>query len=126
MVKQLSKIFFFFLFFVLFLNNLFERFIINLNDLNELLINPINPSLMTDTLNESIFCRLPNNDDKLPLKIKPTLNDSRQVFEVADVDVINKFISSSSQETKFYLQIIIPYLLLYLPDQKFLNNIYNR
>jgi len=101
------------------------RLIVNINELKDLLLNPLTP-VMTDTLFDSVFCRLPTNDNKLPLKNKHTLNDNRQVLEVADADTINKFLSSCSQETKLNLHIIIPYLLLYIPDQVFLETIYNR
>ncbi|CAF3761845.1 unnamed protein product [Rotaria sordida] len=101
------------------------KMIINLNNLKDLLINQLNPS-MTDTLFDSIFCRLPTNDNKLPLKHKNTLNDNRQILEVADTNTINEFISSCSQETKLNLHIIIPYILLYVSDQVFLETIYNR
>jgi hypothetical protein len=95
------------------------------NELKDLVTNQLNP-LMTDTLFDSVFCRLPTNDNKLPLKNKNTLNDNRQVLEVADADTINKFLLSCSQETKLNLHIIIPYILLYIPDQTFLETIYNR
>jgi hypothetical protein len=95
------------------------------NELKDLVTNQLNP-LMTDTLFDSVFCRLPTNDNKLPLKNKNTLNDNRQVLEVADTDTINKFLLSCSQETKLNLHIIIPYILLYIPDQTFLETIYNR
>jgi hypothetical protein len=98
---------------------------VNVNDLKDFLINQMNP-VMTDTLFDSVFCRLPTNDNKLPLKNKNTLNDNRQVLEVADADTINKFIISCSEETKLNLHIIIPYLLLYISDQTFLETIYNR
>ncbi|CAF4183246.1 unnamed protein product, partial [Rotaria sp. Silwood2] len=101
------------------------KLIINLNDLKDLLINQLNPS-MTDTLFDSIFCRLPTNDNKLPLKNKNTLNDNRQILEVADTDTINQFILSCSKETKLNLHITIPYILLYISDQVFLETIYNR
>jgi hypothetical protein len=101
------------------------RLIVNLNDLKDYLINQLNPK-MTETLFDSVFCRLPTNDNTLPLKNKNTLNDNRQVLEVADADTINKFIYSCSQEAKLNLNIIIPYILLYIPDQKFLETIYNR
>ena len=89
------------------------------------LTNQLNP-LMTETLFESVFCRLPTTDSKLPLKNKNTLNDNRQVLEVADADTIKKFILSCSQETKLNIHIIIPYILLYIPDEIFLQTIYNR
>jgi hypothetical protein len=95
------------------------------NELKDLVTNQLNP-LMTDTLFDSVFCRLPTNDNKLTLKNKNTLNDNRQVLEVADADTINKFLLSCSQETKLNLHIIIPYILLYIPDQTFLETIYNR
>jgi hypothetical protein len=81
---------------------------------------------MTDTLFDSVFCRLPTNDNKLPLKNKNTLNDNRQVLEVADAETIKKFLLSCSQETKLNLHIDIPYILLYISDQTFLETIYNR
>ena len=81
---------------------------------------------MTDTLFDSVFCRLPVTDNRLPLKNKNTLNDNRQMLEVASTNTINKFILSCSQETKLYLHVIIPYILLYIPDHAFLDNIYNR
>ncbi len=81
---------------------------------------------MTETLFDSIFCRLPTNDNKLPLKNKNTLNDNRQILEVADTETINNFLLSCSQETKLNLHILIPYILLYIPDQVFLETIYNR
>ncbi|CAF0936928.1 unnamed protein product [Adineta steineri] len=101
------------------------KLIINLNDLKNFAISQLNP-VMTDTLFDSIFCRLPTNDNKLPLKNKNTLNDNRQVLEVADADTIHKFISSCSQETKLNIHIIIPYILFYIPNQVFLDTIYNR
>lgn len=88
-------------------------------------MNQIN-NLMTDTLFDSVFYRLPTNDNKLPLKNKNTLNDNRQVLEVADADTIHHFISSCSQETKLHLHISIPYVLLYVPSQVLLDKIYNR
>ncbi|CAF1606489.1 unnamed protein product, partial [Adineta ricciae] len=101
------------------------KLIVNLNDLKTFLTNQLNPP-MTETLFDSVFCRLPTNDDKLPLRNKNTLNDNRQVLEVADAETIKKFISSCSQETKLNLHIIIPYILLYIPNQMFLETIYNR
>ncbi|CAF3441805.1 unnamed protein product [Rotaria sp. Silwood1] len=101
------------------------KMIININDIKDLIINQLNPS-MTDTLYDSVFCRLPTNNNKLPLKNKNTLNDNRQIFEVADTDTINEFILSCSKETKLNLHIIIPYILLYISDQVFLETIYNR
>ena len=89
------------------------------------MMNQLNPA-MTETLFDSIFCRLPITDNKLPLKSKNTLNDNRQVLEVADTETIRSFISSCSQETKMNLQVVIPYILLYIPDQVFLETIYNR
>ena len=47
---------------------------------------------MTDTLFDSVFCRLPTNDNKLPLKNKHTLNDNRQILEVADAETIQTFL----------------------------------
>jgi hypothetical protein len=101
------------------------RLIVNLNDLKDFFVNQLNPT-MTETLFDSIFSRLPTNDNKLPLKNKNTLNDNRQVLEVADADTINKFLLSCSQEAKINLNILIPYILLYIPDQTFLETIYNR
>lgn len=101
------------------------RLIVNVNDLKEYLTNQLNP-VMTGTLCDSIFSRLPVVDEKLPLRNKNTLNDNRQVLEVADDQTIERFISSCSQESKLNLQILIPYILLYIPDQVFLNTIYNR
>ncbi|UJR38243.1 hypothetical protein I4U23_030916 [Adineta vaga] len=101
------------------------KLIVNLNDLKTYISNQLNP-LMTETLFESVFCRLPTNDNKLPLKNKNTLNDNRQILEVADAETIKKFISSCSQETKLNLHIIIPYILLFIPNQTFLETIYNR
>jgi hypothetical protein len=98
---------------------------VNLNDLKEYLTNQLTPN-MTETLFDSIFCRLPTNDNKLPLKNKNTLNDNRQILEVADTETINNFLLSCSQETKLNLHILIPYILLYIPDQVFLETIYNR
>ncbi len=101
------------------------RLTINLNDLKNFITNQLNPA-MTETLFDSVFCRLPTNDNKLPLKNKNTLNDNRQILEVADADTINKFLLSCSQEAKLNLHINIPYILLYIPDQTFLETIYNR
>jgi hypothetical protein len=101
------------------------RLIVNLNDLKTFLSNQLNPQ-MSETLFDSVFCRLPTTDSKLPLKSKNTLNDNRQVLEVADADTIKKFIASCSQETKLNLHVIIPYILLYIPNQTFLETIYNR
>ena len=81
---------------------------------------------MTDTLFDSVFCRLPKNDEKLPLRNKNTLTENRQVLEVADADTIKKFLLSCSQETLLNLEISIPYILLYISDQVFLEKIYNR
>jgi hypothetical protein len=98
---------------------------VNLNDLKDYFTSQLNPT-MTETLFDSIFCRLPTTDNKLPLKNKNTLNDNRQILEVADAETIENFISSCSKETKINLHIIIPYILLYIPDQTFLETIYNR
>jgi hypothetical protein len=98
---------------------------VNLNDLKDYLTNQLNP-VMTETLFESIFCRLPTTDNKLPLKTKNTLNDNRQILEVADAETIQNFIDSCSKETKLNLNILIPYTLLYIPDQVFLETLYNR
>lgn len=97
----------------------------NLNDLKMYLSNQLTPQ-MTETLFDSVFCRLPTTDNRLPLKTKNTLNDNRQVLEVADAETIKKFIKSCSQETKMNLHITIPYILLYIPSQTFLETIYNR
>jgi hypothetical protein len=96
-----------------------------MNDAKEFLSNPLK-STMTDTLFDSVFCRLPKTDNTLPLKNKHTLNDNRQVLEVADADTVARFLLSCSEETRLDLHIIIPYVLLYLPDQQFLERIYNR
>ena len=101
------------------------KVVVNVNDLKEYLTNQLNPT-MTGTLSESIFSRLPVVDDKLPLKNKNTLNDNRQILEVADDQTIERFIVSCSEESKLNLQVLIPYILLYIPDQVFLNTIYNR
>ena len=105
--------------------SLFIRLTVSVNDMKEFFSNQFNPP-MTETLFDSVFCRLPKNDSTLPLKNKNTLNDNRQVLEVADAETINKFLLSCSQETKLNLQISIPYILLYIPDQIFLERIYNR
>ena len=96
-----------------------------MNNLKDFLTNQLNP-VMSETLFDSVFCRLPTYDNKLPLKNKNTLNDNRQIFEVSDAETIQKFILSCSQESKINLHIIIPYILLYIPDQIFLEKIYNR
>ncbi|CAF3407371.1 unnamed protein product [Rotaria socialis] len=99
---------------------------VNINDLKDFAMNQLNNNPMTDTLFDSVFCRLPTNDKKLPLKNKNTLNDNRQVLEVADAETIHEFITSCSEETKLYLHISIPYVFIYVPDQVFLDTIYNR
>lgn len=101
------------------------RLTVNINDAKEYFSNQLN-NVMTDTLFDSVFCRLPKSDDKLPLRTKNTLNDNRQVLEVADTETMEKFLSSCSKETKTNVQISLPYVLLYIPDQIFLERLYNR
>lgn len=99
--------------------------VVNVNDPKEFFSNQLN-SMMTETLFDSVFCRLPKTDNRLPLRIKHTLNDNRQVLEVADAETISRFLVSCSQETKLNVNVILPYVLFYISDQVFLEKIYNR
>ncbi|CAF0862579.1 unnamed protein product [Didymodactylos carnosus] len=82
---------------------------------------------MSETLCESVICRLTTTtDNKVPLSNKNALYDNRKMLTAAEADEMHQFLSICSQETKLYIHILIPYLMLYIPNQKFLENIYNR
>lgn len=81
---------------------------------------------MTETMIDSVFYRFPKVNDKLPLRKKNLLNDNRQIFEVADAATIDKFLSSSSKETKINVNILFPHVFLYISDETFLERLYNR
>ena len=89
-------------------------------------MNQLNPVTITETLYESIECRLPTVDNKLPIKNKNTVNDNRQILEVSDTETIENFLATCSSETKLNLNILLPYVLLYIPDHTFLETVYNR
>ncbi len=101
------------------------RLIVNLNDLKDYLTNQVTSTII-DTSFDSIFCHLPTTNNKLPLKNKNTLNDNRQILEVADAETILNFITLCSREAKINLDIVIPDVLLYIPDKIFFQTLYNR
>ncbi|CAF0882237.1 unnamed protein product [Didymodactylos carnosus] len=100
------------------------KLVISSSDQTNNLLNQLDH--ISETLCESVICRLPTTDNKVPLSNKNALYDNRQMLTAAEADDMDRFFSICSEETKLYVHILIPYLMLYIPNQKFLENIYNK